>query len=497
MMKAMPPSGDPRRAPAIPLLCAFALLTAGLVFYSQAKAFAWDEGFHILTAQLIRHGKRPYLDFVFSQTPLNAWWNAAWMGLFGESWRVSHAIASLCSASAVILTSGFVLSRFPLAGWRLPAAFLAAVLVGMNVLVLRYGGIAQPYGFCLLTIVIAWRLTVRSVDRPSLVIAALAGLFSGLAAASSLLTAPVGPVLLLWLLFYNQSGSRSLKAVALIVGEAVAFTPVLWLWIQAPRHVWFGIVDYNLLYRQADWPHATQQNLEVLMSWIDSGQAVLLILLAVGGLLFVRYRSQWEARAKAEFYLCGWLSLAIFLYVSTGVRPVFERYYVFAVPFLSVLAIAGLSAAATQLYKPDRPWTAFLLLGALMAFGLGKSLYDERDATTWDDMQKVADKVNAVTTPEQTLFADEETYFLARHTPPSGMEMQNSHKFSFSAADNALLHLIPDAQLDSMVKTGFFHTLETCQDEDYIKAHGYADLYLKSTETQGCKVFWDYHPTVK
>jgi hypothetical protein len=45
------------------------LVTAILVVYSQTKAFAWDEGFHLLTAQLIGAGKRPYIDWVFSQTP--------------------------------------------------------------------------------------------------------------------------------------------------------------------------------------------------------------------------------------------------------------------------------------------------------------------------------------------------------------------------------------------------------------------------------------------
>ena len=37
-----------------------AALTAVLVVYSQTYAFAWDEGFHLLTAQLIMNGKTPY-----------------------------------------------------------------------------------------------------------------------------------------------------------------------------------------------------------------------------------------------------------------------------------------------------------------------------------------------------------------------------------------------------------------------------------------------------
>src|ERR1051326_6594421 len=80
-----------------------ALLAAGLMIYSQTDAFTWDEGFHLLTAQLITRGKRPYLDFNFSQTPLNAYWNAFWMLVFGQSWRTAHAVASLMTTAATAL----------------------------------------------------------------------------------------------------------------------------------------------------------------------------------------------------------------------------------------------------------------------------------------------------------------------------------------------------------------------------------------------------------
>jgi hypothetical protein len=60
----------------IALGAVLALISAGLIVNSQTIAFAWDEGFHLLAAQLIAHGRRPYLDFCFAQSPLNAFWNA-------------------------------------------------------------------------------------------------------------------------------------------------------------------------------------------------------------------------------------------------------------------------------------------------------------------------------------------------------------------------------------------------------------------------------------
>jgi hypothetical protein len=275
----MEPVRGRRRTSAAVLYSALMLLTAGLVAFSQTKAFAWDEGFHILTAQLIKHGRRPYIDFVFSQTPLNAYWNAGWMAVFGENWRVPHAIAALCSAGAVILTSSFVFSRFPVSRWRLPGALMAGLLVGLNVLVVRFGGIAQAYGLCLLAIVAAYRLAVRSTERRAVVSAGLAGLACGIAAASSLLTAPMSPVLLIWILVYSQARLRWAKFAAFVLGDLVAFIPVLWVFAQGPRQVFFGVIQYNALYRQLDWSGALEQNFEVLSSWIDCGPALLLLLL--------------------------------------------------------------------------------------------------------------------------------------------------------------------------------------------------------------------------
>ena len=91
-------SGQPPKVLLLYLVCGF--LTAVLIVYARTRAFAWDEGFHLITAQLIKAGKRPYIDWVFSQPPLNAYWNALWMGIFGESWRVVHTVAALCTAVA-------------------------------------------------------------------------------------------------------------------------------------------------------------------------------------------------------------------------------------------------------------------------------------------------------------------------------------------------------------------------------------------------------------
>jgi len=91
----MLPSDSPDNKSAVFVAAVLALITAGLVFYARTAAFAWDEGYHLVAAWMIAHGKQPYIDFVFPQTPDNAYWNAALLRVFGESWRVPHIAAAL------------------------------------------------------------------------------------------------------------------------------------------------------------------------------------------------------------------------------------------------------------------------------------------------------------------------------------------------------------------------------------------------------------------
>lgn len=465
------------------------LLAAGLVIYSQTNAFAWDEGFHLLAAQLIRAGRKPYLDFCFSQTPLNAYWNAGWMSVFGESWRTAHAVAALAAAGAVWLTADFVFRRFPIGGWRMASALLAASVFALNSLVVEFGPVGQAYGFCLLLIVSAFCVTIRAVDESGWRWSGLAGLLAGAAAASSLLTAPVAPVLLAWLSIHNRKGQRPVKSTAFIAGVGTALLPVLWLFVQSPGQVFFGIIQYNFLYRQVDWPGATQHNLEVLSAWVDSPQAILLTLLAIAGLVLMRRNAEHQSW-RAELTLCGCLALVLTVYIATP-RPTFERYFLFAVPFLAILASAGLYETARRLDPRGGPRWPVLAVTLLLALGLAKKLYDRRDYLFWRDMEAVARKVEQVTPPHATLLADEMVYFLTRRRPPPGMEMDDSHKFDFPPAIAAFRHVVSKADLDRMVKAGTFSTVETCDSDDEVEARKLRELYGQKAEIASCYVFWD------
>lgn len=407
--------------------------------------------------------------------------------------KLAHGPCAGCTGhtGAILLTGDFLLRRFPLPDWRLAAALTATLTIGLNQYVLFFGSIGQAYGLCLFLIVAAFRFSVLAVNRKGLLLPGLAGLLASAAAESSLLTAPVGPVLLLWILIHNRTGSRLVKLAAFLAGSAIAFQPLLWLFLEGPRQVIFNIVQYHLLYRQVGWPGAIRHDLELQAAWIDSSQALLLGLLAAAGLLFIVFRSECDRPRRAEFYLCGWLALALWAQISSA-HPNFPQYFILLVPFLSILASVGLYSIGSRVFDPDRPLWPILIYSVLLSLGLAKSLYEEREDFTWQDFEEIAGKVDRVTPPNALLLADEHVYFLTRRPPPSGMELRDSHKLELPAALADSMHIVSAAELDRRIKAGIFSTVESCTfEDDKIEALGLARLYSQKAEIADCAMFWD------
>ncbi len=475
-------------------LLASALLCATLVAYSQTYAFAWDEGFHLLAAQLIKNGKTPYLDFAFAQTPLNAYFNAFWMRLLGDGWRQIQLLDALLTAGAVVLTAGFLRRRFgpQFQGWGTASLIAILFFVGANLQTVKNGTIGQAYALGLLLIVSSFRLAVSSVERDRPPLAGLAGLLAGAAAGSTLLTAPVAPVLLLWILVFSPAGKKLSRAAVFLAGAVLSWIPLIALFAKSPARFLFDVFRYHIFFRRSDWPGATRHDLEVFAGWIDNPQVLILLALAVAGLWFIARKSGWESLRRQEFYLCGWLAIALAIHVSIA-HPTFPMYYVFTLPFLGILASVGLFAMATQFGVRHGFWPT-LALGLLFCVNLGKQVYDERDKETWPNLEKVARQVDEVTPRGAMLYADEPTYFLTRRPPPPGNEYISSHKLRLPADLAELVHIVPQPEWDRRIAAGAFDTIETCDEEDWIKDRKLEEIYGQKAEPADCAVFWGKAP---
>jgi hypothetical protein len=456
--------------------------------YAETLAYTGDESFHMLAAQLIKAGKRPYLDFCFPQTPLNAYWNAFWMRMFGESWRTVHAVASLETSGAVILASQFVLKRFPERAWAVAAAIVTAVIIGTNGVVVEFGPLGQAYGMCLFTTVCAFRLTVAAVERRSGAWATVAGAMSGAAAASSMLSAPVVPVLLIWLVWKIGAG-RWNKGLAFLAGCAVPFLPVLALFVESPRVVWFNVAEYHLYYRTLYWQQPLSHDLEVLTGWSVDSQSVLVGLLAISGIVFIVRRSNWDRALRSEFYLCAWLVLGISLELAIG-HPTFSRYFCLTVPFLAILVAAGLYAVGSRVFQPQRPfWPAFIVV-FIVAGALARQIYDRvQDTYTWPQYQDIASKIQEITPANQEVFTNGSLYFLTKRRPLPGMEFEYSHKLNMEPAKMAALHVMPDPELKRLVAAGTFYSAATCSDS-WVEDYELEKVYKNKATVHDCPVFW-------
>jgi hypothetical protein len=471
-----------------------ALLAVGLMVYAETDAFAWDEGFHLLTAQLILRGKRPWLDFNFSQTPLNAYWNAMWMHIFGETWRTTHAVAALMTSGAIFMTADFIYFRFPVARWRFPVAFLSAVAIGLNVLIVQFGTIGQAYAFCLFLIVAAFRFTVSSVDRKGLLFPALAGLLSSAAAGATQLSAPVCPVLAIWMVLQNRTGNRRAKLGAFAAAAVVPFLPVLYLFVKGPKQTLFNIIQYNLIFRQVEWPHAIPHDIGVMMAWANSAQALLLGLIGLAGVLFLRFASDrtiWTKYQRAEYYLCGWLALTLGVFISSA-HPTFQRYYLLALPFVVILAAPGLYAITARLIGPERTFWPVFALTLIFSVELARVLQDGNNNIHWQDLEKIAAKVDQVTPANGLVLSDEQVYFITRRPPPSGMELADSHKLEFPPEQAIPLHLVPESEVIRQVKAGRFSTVVNCDKNDKLKDEDLAKVYAKHNDFDNdCTIYWN------
>lgn len=482
--------GDGRES--VIILGAVAVSTLVLVAYSQTLSWFWDEGFHLLAGQLINSGRKPYMDFFYQHVPLYAYLNAGWMRLFGQTWRSAHLFSALLTAGCLLLVTRFVMARLPRADWRAVTAVAAALFTGLHLLVLNCGTIGEPYGLCLFLVVAAALLAVDSMARGSGPFTFGSGLAAGAAAAASLLSAPVAPILLVWLFRQSRARGRLRQCACFLGGTAIPFLPLLWLTVLAPRQAFFDVVRYHLSYRAQHYPNATHQDLKVLAELLASPQDVLLLSLAGLAVVFLADRSEWNQRQRADFQLCAWLAgiLAVYLAVT---HPISKAYFVLLVPFLGILAAVGIYAIGVRIAGSVRPaWLALPLI-TLFAWPSAKTVVQEQRSEWrfWQSMDETAGLVNRVTPKDGDVWANECVLFAARRRPGAGLENHHAQWLRLPAGLAAMLHVVPFDVMYKRLGEGRYPTVVIQSKDPAIESLGLPRLYAKRAKIFEYDVFWD------
>ena len=318
-----------------------ACIVAVFLTYSQLYAYVGDEPFHLLAAQLIRAGKRPYLDFFYQHPPLHAYLTA---GLFhlSETWRISHAFSALEVSLAAVLAGLYARDLFVEERARLMAGVLTMIFFAANCYALIFATTGLPYGFCLLCSIGALFFSRPDGHRLSVF---ASGLFAGAAAASNLLTLPVLAIVFARVLIRDRR-----LVFVFIAGTAVAFTPLLVLYAQGPNQVVFNLVGYHLVDRPSlGW----RFNVRQVIGWFWSVQGATLTVLAI--LANWLRRGSWErglparqspavvddeTRRSEAVRWCSLTALALIALIASA-KTTSSFYLLLTLPFLAVLAATG------------------------------------------------------------------------------------------------------------------------------------------------------------
>jgi hypothetical protein len=378
-------------------LCSVA---TALLVRSQIYAYVGDESFHLLAAQLINEGKRPYADFFYQHTPLYIYLIAGIMRFTGPSWQVAHVFSTLSLIGSIVLASAYAQSLFVDEKSRWFSAALVPLLIGLNCYALVFATTGLPFGFCLSCLVAGLYLS-RSKAKAGLF---FAGVFAGASAAASLLALPALIVLLFWIL--RREKARSL---IFMTGITVAFAPLLILLIISPQQTILDVFKYHLLYRpNMGW----RFNLREIAAWFTSLQGAMLTLLALAACWF---------RRDDDVRLCGWIALALVISIACA-KSTFAFYFLLVTPFVAILAATAMTEVTRRVERTSNVIAALMI--SLYLIGLLGLRYVWRWEAPYTDhrlVERMARELESCA-PGGQFYAIDAVYFETHRLPPKGME---------------------------------------------------------------------------
>ena len=255
--------------------------------------------------------------------------------------------------------------------WGTKGGIVAVLLFGLNLQVAQSGDDAQPYALCMFFCLLAWFAALDS--RPTTLRMFLVGLAAGAAVNTSLLAAPFFLLLTGWCVAHAARPDRLRRLLWLVCGAAVASIPLAYLAMLAPTQTWFSIVEFQLFYRTAG---ATQpkdiasHNLHEILDWVRSIQGAVLVVLSLAGWLFLFDRKTSGSIRSSVGYAA--LIAIIWTVFLTAVRPTFHMYYVLVVPYVSLLAAAGLCQLCAR--EKLSQWSPKILAGTILLYSLGLAI---------------------------------------------------------------------------------------------------------------------------
>ena len=215
---------------------------------------AFGDTYHLLAAQMVAAGRKPYLDFFVQQVPLYPLICGAWLRIFGSSWQAANLFSGLLICGSAAIVARIASRIYAGTEWGAKCSMIAVLLFGLNLLVAQSGDDAQPYALCMFFCLAAWLAALDA--RPTTRRIFMTGLAAGAAVNTSLLAAPFFLILMVWCVVQAEGSPAPQIVVARLrsgggvdsfgdIGDASA------------EQAWFSIVKFQLFYRTA--AHAAEK----------------------------------------------------------------------------------------------------------------------------------------------------------------------------------------------------------------------------------------------
>jgi 4-amino-4-deoxy-L-arabinose transferase-like glycosyltransferase len=474
-----------------------AAVGAFVLVVSQCAYSYGDEGWYLLAAQLVNSGERPYLDFFYQHPPLDLYFTAGWMRLFGETWRSVHAMSAVFLALSTILIGIYVFTRFENRSWKGVLAASVALLFGCNI-GLKMAVLSASYALSIFLVFSAFLLTLRAANKPGF-FAFWPGLFAGLAVATSLLNGAIAPILLIWLAIQLPRGARVKPCSYYLAGVLIAVLPVGWFALHAWRQELFDVVTFHLKYRTLGpkfWrdKNVLFEDLKIYASMLNSTQGLLLIVYALIGFAYVISPKDGNPRFRKELQLCALIVVCLGAYICLA-RASCSQYFLAVLPFLVILATVGLFAVGTRVC-PGLPavWVVLAMLG-MYEFEAAKSWREQifKPERTWTEDERIGQLINRVIPPGAPIYCnDGAVYAAARRIPPRGLE--NNYAFVLPPKVAATVNVLAQPVIDALVAERKFVAVVAWSKEETESLH-LRELYKEHQVFPTHEMFWDLAET--
>lgn len=302
------------------------------------RLIAKDEGFYLIASKLVSHGKIPYQDFFYPQTPLLPYIYAAWFRLTTWTWESARVFTAFLTA----VTSGMMalqVKKKHSFRWGMLALIL---FTGCN-FVFSWFLSAQTYSLSISLLFGTYFLLTcgesYNNSRRSQFLVIFAGAFFGLSIGTRLFFAGLGP-LLLFALWFRLEGAK--KMLQFCIGSIITLSLQIPFLILDYNRFYFNNLGYHLIRSSNSFAYNLERKWNVFRATFglketikqDSIQFPLLTLFSIFAV--------WYCCRKKRLP-----DLALLFVVGLGIlncipTPNYVQYFCTLTPFLVILAVDGI-----------------------------------------------------------------------------------------------------------------------------------------------------------